>query len=338
MKKRFVLSGYFGFKNFGDEAILSVLINKLQKDNHRITVISSDPEYTKKQYQHIRSIYTFKIPDIIGAISKSDILVSGGGSLLQDATSLKSLVYYLGIILIALVLRKKVIIFAQGIGPINNKFGQFLTQNILKHCSYLSVRDEKSLNLLKSWNIQADLVCDPIFSTTITTEEKNETVAVQLRDFKTMNDDFIDRLAQKISKEFPNNPVEIYSFQDSIDEDVCIKFQKALNLLNPDIKTTLYTNLTNDEIITRLSTAKYLVAMRFHAIIIGLISGAKVLSINYDIKVEKISKEFGLPMIDLKKDFSTRFEELKVQDLSHINKKVQTKSFDWSGFNKIISS
>ena len=53
MKKRFVLSGYFGFKNFGDEAILSVLVNKLQKDGHRITIISSDPEYTKNQYKHI---------------------------------------------------------------------------------------------------------------------------------------------------------------------------------------------------------------------------------------------------------------------------------------------
>ena len=39
MKKRFVLSGYFGFKNFGDEAILSVLVKKLQADGHRITII-----------------------------------------------------------------------------------------------------------------------------------------------------------------------------------------------------------------------------------------------------------------------------------------------------------
>ncbi len=337
MKKRFVLSGYFGFKNFGDEAILSVLVNKLQKDGHRITIISSDPEYTKNQYKHIRSIYTFKIFDIIGAISKSNILVSGGGSLLQDATSLKSLIYYLTIIIIGLLLRKKVIIFAQGIGPINNKIGQMLTKNILKHCSYISVRDEKSLNLLRKWGIQADLVCDPIFSTIINTDEKTETVAVQLRDFKTMNDDFIDRLAEKISKEFGDKSIEIYSFQDSIDILICKKFQKALNLLNPDIKTTLYTNLTNEEIITGLSKAKYMIAMRFHAIIIGLISGTKILSVNYDIKVEKISKEFGIPMIDLKRDFSNQFEILKTEDLSQINKKVKTKNFDWTGFNTAIS-
>ena len=164
MSKRFVLSGYFGFKNFGDEAILSVLIKKLKLDKHRITVISSDPKYTMKQYKHIRSVYTFKIPDIIGAISKSDVVISGGGSLLQDATSLKSLIYYLFIIFVGLVLRKTVIIFAQGIGPINSFIGIVLTKNLLKHCNYVSVRDEKSLELLKNWGIKADLLCDPIFS------------------------------------------------------------------------------------------------------------------------------------------------------------------------------
>ena len=95
---RSVLSGYFGFKNFGDEAILSVLVQKLKQLDKRITVISSDPQYTTGKFKHIRSVYTFKIPDIIGAISKSDFLISGGGSLLQDTTSLKSLIYYLFVI------------------------------------------------------------------------------------------------------------------------------------------------------------------------------------------------------------------------------------------------
>ena len=114
MKKRVVLSGYFGFKNFGDEAILSVLINKLQQDKHRITVISSNPQYTKSQYKHIRSVQTFNIPDIFAAIRKSDVLISGGGSLLQDVTSLKSLFYYLFVIFLGLFLHKRCHYFCTG--------------------------------------------------------------------------------------------------------------------------------------------------------------------------------------------------------------------------------
>ncbi len=337
MKKRVVLSGYFGFKNFGDEAILSVLINKLKEDKHRITVISSDPQYTKSQYKHIRSVQTFNIPDIFAAIRKSDVLISGGGSLLQDVTSIKSLFYYQFIIFLGLLLQKDVIIFAQGIGPINNKFGQFATKILLKSCKYISVRDEKSLELLKNWDIKADLLCDPIFSTKIPKCKKSNTVAVQLRDFHTMNEDFIDRLAQKICKDFSDKEIEIYSFQDAIDLQVCEKFQKAVNLLNPSIKTTIYSNLTNDEIITRLAGAEYMVAMRFHAIIVGLLAKCKILAINYDIKVEKLAKEFGLPIIDLKREFSNQFTELKNQNSETIYPKVQTKKFDWNGFNHILN-
>lgn len=338
MTKRFVLSGYFGFKNFGDEAILSVLITKLKQDKHRITVISSDPQYTIKCYKHIRSVHTFKILDIIGAISKSDVLISGGGSLLQDATSVKSLIYYLFIIFLGLILRKKVIIFAQGIGPINSEIGKTLTKLLLRQCSYVSVRDEKSLELLKSWDIHANLLCDPIFSTQISQTEKSNIVAIQLRDYKTMSEDFIDRLAQKVCHEFSDKEIEIYSFQDSIDLEVCNKFEKAINMLNSNIKTKVYSNLTNDEIITKLSNAQYLIAMRFHAIIIGLLAGIKTLSVNYDIKVEKISKEFNLPMLDLKKDFTNQFEQLKNQDLTKLKEQVQTKNFDWSGFDRTISN
>ncbi len=335
-KKRFVLSGYFGFKNFGDEAILSVLVNKLKELNQSITVISSNPEYTKSKFKHIRSIYTFNLRDILGAIIKSDYLISGGGSLLQDVTSFKSLIYYLLIIFLGLLLGKKVIIFAQGIGPINNKFGQFLTRLLLKHCTYVSVRDEKSLKLLESWGVHADLVCDPVFSTKIESAAKTNTVAVQLRDFKTMNEDFIDRLAQKVSTEFSDKTVEIYSFQDDIDLKICEAFEKSLNLLNPDIKTVLYSNLTDEQIISGISKAEYLIAMRFHAIIVGLISSTKILAVDYDVKVQKIAAEFGLPIIDLKNDFGNKFDELKAAHIEVLNCLVKNKAFDWSGFLKAI--
>jgi len=336
MKKRFILSGYYGFKNFGDEAILSVLINKLQSVKAGITVISFDTKYTKSLYNHICTIPTFDFYNIIPAIYKSDILISGGGSLLQDSTSLKSLFYYLFIIFIALFFKKKVIIFAQGIGPINSPVGQFLTKTILKNCDYVSVRDKKSYELLQTWGIKSDLLCDPIFTVSTVNNKKNKTVAVQLRNCKEMNMDFLDRLADEINKNFRDYHIDIYSFQDSIDLDICKKFEQNLKMLNPDIQTTVYSGLTNSQIIENLSKSEYLVSMRFHAIIIGLLSGVKTLAINYDIKVEKLSKEFNLPLINMKDDFSDNFSKLKSQNLSKISEHTAKINFDWTGFDSII--
>lgn len=330
MSKRVVLSGYFGFKNFGDEAILSLLVNKLQSDKHRITVISHDPNYTKSIYKHIRSVYTFDFTNIIGAISKSDVLISGGGSLLQDVTSIKSLIYYLLVIFIALFLKKTVIIFAQGIGPINSLLGNILTKNIIKHCNYISVRDEKSMELLKKWGISSDLVCDPIFSIKTPPKTKNK-IAIQLRDFKTMNNDFIDRLAAAVNKYFSNKEIKIYSFQDDIDLEICKKFEQQLKMLNPNINTSVLYNLSSNEIIEGISEAEYLIGMRFHSIIVGLLAGCKIIGINYDIKVEKLSKEFNISLIDLKNDFENTFENIKETN-------PVKKYFDWSKFEEIINS
>lgn len=336
MAKRFVLSGYFGFKNFGDEEILSVLVNKLQNDRNTISIISSDTEYTKSKFRHVNSFYTFDILNILCLIRKSDVLVSGGGSLLQDVTSFKSLVYYLFIIFIALCFRKKVIIFAQGIGPINNILGRFLTKSILKHCFYISVRDNKSQELLSNWGIKADLLCDPIFCIKMPILEKTKTVAIQLRNFRSMNEEFINKLATKVCENFSDYEIEILPFQNSIDLEVCKNFEKAIKFLNANMKVTLFDNLDNKEIINRLAKSQYLIGMRFHSIIAGLLAKCKVLSINYDIKVEKISKEFNLPMVDLNKEFGNSFDKLKNLDVEQTYSIVQQKQFDWTGFEKSI--
>ena len=87
-----------------------------------------------------------------------------------------------------------------------------------------------------------------------------------------------------------------------------------------------------------MSKAEYLIAMRFHAIIVGLLTQAKILAINYDIKIDKIAKEFNLPMLDLKKDFKDQFKELKTQNPAQNSLKVNTKSFNWNGFDSVINN
>ena len=318
------ISGYYGFKNFGDEAILSVLVNHYK--NNDITVFSSDPEFTSKTY-NVKSVKSFDIKNVFNELRHCDILISGGGSLLQDVTSLKSLVYYSLIIALAILFNKKVIIFAQGIGPINNKFAQLIVKNLLKQCNIVTVRDEKSLLLLDNWKVKARLVCDPIYSLDIKPQEKTNTIGIQLRDFKTMNDNLLQKLALLIVTKFSEKKIEIFSLQESLDLDVCKRFERILKSFNPEIKTELVT----DDIINRISKLEYLIAMRFHAILCAIKSGVKTCAINYDIKVEKLAKDANLPIISMDahenlESIYTKMQSLNKEELLNF---ANSKKFDW---------
>lgn len=319
------ISGYYGFKNFGDEAILSVLVNHFCE--HDITVFSSDPEFTSKTY-NVKSVKSFDIKKVVEEIKSCDVIISGGGSLLQDVTSLKSLVYYTVIIALAIMFSKKVIIFAQGIGPINNKFAQLVVKNLLKLCDIVTVRDERSLFLLNKWGVNAKLVCDPIYSLEIQRHEPENIIGVQLRDFKTMNDNLLQKLALLIVTKFPDKKIEIFSLQESLDLNVCKRFEKFLKSINSEIETEIVT----DDIINRISRLKYLFAMRFHAILCALKCGVKTCAINYDIKVEKLAQDASIPMISM--DAHENMEEIysKIQKLNsyELLSFANSKTFNWS--------
>lgn len=336
--KNILISGYYGFDNFGDEAILGVLINKLKELNTgEIRVLSKSPKKTSSLY-YVASTFFFNLFEVVSRIKKCDVLVSGGGSLLQDVTSLKSLLYYLWVINTALFFRKKVIIFAQGIGPIRNKLGQILTKNTLKKCSVVTVRDEKSLFLLRGWGVKVDLVCDPLFDLPLVRSIPSGKVGVQLRGFKTVTDKLLVKLAEQINKEFFDKEIEIYSFQDSLDLEVCRKFEAILRLINPVINMKLISNQTSQEILEKISKLDYLVAMRFHANLIALKYGIKTLAISYDEKVEKLATEAKIPCVSMlaNEDYDELFKQLKDLNEGQLVEFSKSKHFDWTKIEEII--
>lgn len=337
--KSVVISGYYGFDNFGDEAILGVLVDKLEKMSLEINVLSRNPDKTSSMYK-VNAIPSFKFIRVFSEIKNCDFLISGGGSLLQDVTSLKSLLYYLWVINTALFFKKKVIIFAQGIGPIKSKIGEFLTKMVLKKCDLVTVRDEKSLFLLRGWGIgsNVNLVCDPLFDVSLVGSEPLNKVGVQLRDFKTLKENLLVKLAEHINKEFSTKEIEIYSFQDSLDLAVCKRFEKILKSINPLISTTIVYNQTPKEILEKLSKLEYLIAMRFHANLIGIKYGIKTLSICYDEKVEKLAAEAHIPFVSMLADenYDYHFNVLKNLDKRELIAFSNTKHFDWSKIEKII--
>ncbi|MED5017047.1 polysaccharide pyruvyl transferase CsaB [Paenibacillus chibensis] len=173
-QKTIVISGYYGFKNSGDEAVLQSILTALEEQGRQAgiqvnpVVLSIDPEWTASTYG-VQAVHRMKLGEVRQALKNSSGLISGGGSLLQDATSPKTIPYYLGVIKLAQWLNKPVFIYSQGIGPVNRKLFYPLIKNAFKKCEYISVRDMQSSELLQSMGLagsRVQVVPDPVMGLT----------------------------------------------------------------------------------------------------------------------------------------------------------------------------
>ena len=115
-----VMSGYYGFSNAGDDAILQSIQEGIvaASEDISITVLSNDPALTERLYG-LDAVPRFQVWKVLRALRQCDALLSGGGSLLQDRTSTRSLLYYLSIIRLAERFHKPVMLYANGIGPVS---------------------------------------------------------------------------------------------------------------------------------------------------------------------------------------------------------------------------
>ena len=338
--KKILISGYYGFDNFGDEAILGVLINHLRGND--ITVLSSNPEKTGRTH-NVNSLNSFNPKLIVERLPKFDMLISGGGSLLQNVTSNKSLFYYCGLINIMASLKKDVVIFAQGIGPVKGFWGKLIVKSALKKCKYISVRDVKSQELLKSWGIESNLVCDPIFDLNVPTPKRTRKVGIQLRKFASLTDELFDEIIKQVALKFSDREIELICFQDSEDEAISKVFLNKLKKKNPTINANIIKNLTNKEVIEKVSEYDYLIGMRFHACLLGLKYGIKTLAISYDPKVETLAKNANIPylVMDSKKnDYKKAFEDLEKLSPFNLLNFANSQEFDWikTGIDELINS
>jgi polysaccharide pyruvyl transferase CsaB len=333
MTKKVCISGYYGFDNFGDETILKILIENLKKNSSeiQITVFSSNPEKTKALYE-VQSVKSFDILNVIKQICSCDCLISGGGSLLQDVTSLKSLIYYITLIFIAQFFRKKTIIFAQGIGPINNNFFRKITFNLLKRATDITVRDEKSYKLLSENNINAIKCSDPVWNLSVENNSNPQKVGVQLRSFSLLSEEFIKNLAICVNKHYFDKEICVLSLQNQLDLEVCNKFKEEILKINPQINVKVIENNSNEEVIKNITELSSFVAMRYHACLVAIKSGIKLLPINYDIKVETLANDFNLKEINLAKNdnLDEIFNNFVQTSINYDENKIKSMMYDFT--------
>ncbi|MFN2460192.1 MAG: polysaccharide pyruvyl transferase CsaB [Candidatus Velthaea sp.] len=165
LSPRFLLSGYYGFGNVGDEALLAIIVERLRArwPSCSIDVLSNDPAGTAGAYA-VQATPRADLGRVRKAIARADVVLSGGGGLLQNVTSLRSLLYYAGIIRSAIRARKRTMVFAQSVGPLDF-WGKAVVRQFCRGLDAATVRDERSRAVLAPLlsGTPVERTADPVF-------------------------------------------------------------------------------------------------------------------------------------------------------------------------------
>ena len=150
-----LVCGAYGKGNAGDDAILEAIVRELRQidPDLPIWVLSRNPESTRLTYR-VNSIYTFAFPRFLWRMGKTRLYINGGGSLMQDVTSHRSLWFYLFTISAAKLRGNRVQMYGCGIGPIHSQANRRRAARVLqKRVDAITLRDTHSAEELEDMGV-----------------------------------------------------------------------------------------------------------------------------------------------------------------------------------------
>lgn len=321
--KNILLSGYYGFDNSGDDAILKAIVKdiKEKKEDIDITVLSNNPQSTKMIYK-VGAVNRFKLKEVLKAIKSTSLLISGGGSLLQDVTSTRSLWYYLMLMYVSKLYRKKIMVYANGIGPINKKFNRYLAKIILNRVNLITLRDEDSKNYLKNMGVKNKnilVTADPVFTLDPSTEDRireiftderipldKNYIGISIRKWKNSENlvKVIPKVIDYVLEKYDTNIILIPMHHPD-DLEISSRVQEKVQGDNCYILKNKY---SVEDIMGVINKLHLIVAMRLHSLIYAATQEVPMVGIVYDPKVEGILKSFDI-------NYMSHIEDLRFEDL-----------------------
>lgn len=297
---RIVVSGYHGMGNTGDEAVLEAFLQGVRKvlPQARLTVLSGDPESTERAYG-VDSVSRTHLPSIVRALRDADLLVSGGGSLLQDVTGPFTVPYYTGIMLLAYLMRVPVAVYAQGLGPLRGRLSRHLARIGLSRAAVLSLRDAESVQLLRQIGIRrrdVHLVADPAFA--LSPQDSPEARRIGDREGVVM---FALRpwdVGRDITPEYAECArrvrVELGADVVFVAFHPCADLELAKRLAELTGGATVITfDMTPGQALGVVGSAQLVVGMRLHSLIFAASAGVPAVAIEYDPKVRALCERVG---------------------------------------------
>ena len=305
-----LISGYHGFANSGDEALLFAILNTLRKKKSDLnfTVLSKKPEETANVY-NVCSISRYNLFRVRKEMKNSKMLLFGGGSLLQDVTSSKSILYYLAIIRLAQKCGIKTMLYANGIGPITKKINRKLASRILNKVDFITLRDDKSDEELKSLGVtkpRVIITADPAFTidTDISQSGKfftniagvpagTKLCIVSIRSWKNSSAHFVSDLAKLCDYMVTTHGIYPLFVPMQYPEDT--EISKTVMSLMTEPSYIINRELSVPEMFSVLSEAELLIGMRLHSLIYATTLAIPAMPLCYDPKISAFMESLNQP-------------------------------------------
>lgn len=300
--KNILIFGYLGYGNLGDETNLKQLIELLREMDWRvkISVITADPERTSAEY-NVTAIGKFNFLGIIRAMSETDFLIGNGGSLFQDTTSQRSLIYYSALIILAKLFKVGIFLYGQGIGPLRTRLGKFLSGLVLSMADLITVRDRLSIVALAELNVrkpEMHLTAEPLLALNILSKTL---VKNYWKRRETGNQIKLGLIIQEysfIKKGFWNQLLDCLRWSSNI-EIYLIPVQRRdcdfLQEFSVNYDLTILTADNWEELRQIVGGLDLLVSARLHGLVAGVLQGIPCFGLAADPKVEGFCLQLGIP-------------------------------------------
>ena len=317
--KKVLICGYYGYGNSGDDLLLRIITENLHRQvpGIDISVLTKSPRQTARTCS-VRGCRRFNPFSLFAAVMRSNLLISGGGTLLADNTSSRSLFYYTFIIRLARALGKKVMVYGSGVGPVSTQRNRVRVLKALGCCDKITLRESSSLNEIADYINEtgysndilskAEVTADPAFLMRLPDPLWQKQIAarlglingrnyfaVALRPWKDNAADIEEQTAEAarvLFRRFGLSPV-IIAMQASFD----LPMAERIAELIPETKPVVVHGLTAPETASIIGMCRFSVGMRLHSIIYSAVAGVPSVCISYDPKVDALAKELELNVI-----------------------------------------
>ncbi len=344
-----IFSGYYGFHNSGDDAVLKVLCDGIRAEcrGARIAVLGRHPRRLMREFG-VDAFGRARPFETRRGIKSSRVLLFGGGSLLQDKTSKRSLYYYLHVIKLAKRLGLPVMMIANGIGPVRNGRNALRVRDTVNGCvCEITLRDEDSLSRLRGLGVTvpARVTADPALLLGSGTDNGAPSAAgsgkyatLSLRRWSGTSRGFEAAVAGAFRRLSESHGVRAVLLPLQPKKDM--KISKRVAALIGDSAAVDEDHLTPEAAVALMRGACLNVSMRLHGLVYSVAAGTPAVALGYDPKVDGFMRHAGLPFViyAASLDADTLYSTLLSGMRSEVNGERRAELLELSRINAAIAA